>query len=86
MKQILNGVLKPSLSAKPESVNMSIWKGTTMENTKRKYTALQKRLFTRTTYQAHMEQHTRISATEVTVMMSEFMNAAAKPWRVSALT
>ena len=31
-----------------------------------------------------MEQHTRISTTDVTVMMSEYMNAEAKPCSLRA--
>ena len=40
-------------------------------------------LLTRTTYQAHMEQH-KISTTDVTVMMSEYINAEAKPCSLRA--
>ena len=60
-------------------VNISIWKGTTMENTNRKYTSFVKMFSTRVIYQAHMEQNSKIAATEVTVIRMLVKKAAAKP-------
>ena len=68
MTGIVQGVLSLSVSAVFASVNMTIWKGTTMENTISRFMNLLSLLFTRVRYQPVMEQHSRISATLVTVM------------------
>ena len=47
---------------------MTIWKGTTMENTISRFMNLLSLLFTRVRYQPVMEQHSRISTTLVTVI------------------
>ena len=39
----------------------------------------------RAIYQAHMEQHSRISATELTVMKRLYPRLLKKPWEVMAL-
>ena len=51
-----------------ERVNITIWNGTTIENTHRKYTILLKTLPTREIYHAAMDVHRRISAEETIVM------------------
>ena len=66
-------------------MNISIWKGTTMEKTKRKYSALEYQVRTRVMNQAHMEQQIRISAAESTVITRLFQKAAGKPWASMAL-
>jgi len=68
-----------------DRVNITIWKGTTMDSTNRKYSALLTTPFTRVMYQAHMEQHTRIRATEVRVMTRVYPKAWGKPWDWMAL-
>ena len=65
---MVKGVFRWSWSAVRDRVNMTIWKGTTMENTHRKYSALQNTEFTRAIYHAAMEVHTRIRAVDSTVM------------------
>ena len=57
-----------SVSAVRASVNITIWKGTTMENTHRKYTILLSRLPTREIYHAAMEVHSRIRTVETMVI------------------
>ncbi len=49
---------------------MTIWNGTTMLNTHKPYISLESLPLTRVMYHAHMEQHSRISTTELTVMTS----------------
>ena len=68
MMQMFHGVFRLSWSAVLDRVNMTIWKGTTMENTISRFINLLSLLFTRVRYQPVMEQHSRISATLVTVM------------------
>ena len=60
----------PSLSRSVtrDRVNMTIWKGTTMENTQSRYKNLVARLFTRVINQANMEVQIRMTSTEPTVM------------------
>ena len=71
MTGIVHGVFSDSVSAVLASVNMTIWNGTTIENTHTRYTMRQNRLFTREMYHAAMDVHTRISAVDSTVMISE---------------
>ena len=71
MMQMLNGVFRLRMSAVLESVNMTIWNGTTMENAHSRYISLDTVELTRVMYQAHMEQHRMIRMTEVIVMISE---------------
>ena len=47
---------------------MTIWNGTTIENTHMRYTSLQKRLFTRVMYHAAMDVQMSMSAVENTVI------------------
>ena len=61
---MVQGVFRWRVLAVLDRVNMTIWKGTTMENTHRKYSALQNREFTRAIYQAAMEVHSRIRAVD----------------------
>ena len=68
MMQMFHGVFRLSWSAVLDRVNMTIWKGTTMENTISRFMNLLSLLFTRVRYQPVMEQHSRISTTLVTVM------------------
>ena len=68
---MLNGVLSFSVSAVLERVNITIWNGTTIEKTHSKYIALEIAEVTRVMYQPHIEQHSRISSTEETVMIAE---------------
>ena len=51
-----------------ERVNMTIWKGTTMEKAHRPYSSLVKRVWTRVMYQANMLQKMSIAKTLVTVI------------------
>ena len=75
---MVHGVLSFSLSAVLERVNITIWKGTTMENTHRKYSALQKTEFTRAMYQAAMEVPIRIRAVERMVMTTLYFTLFQK--------
>ena len=68
---MLNGVLSLSVSAVLERVNITIWNGTTIENTQSRYIALEIMELTRGMYQPHIEQHSRISTTEVIVIVAE---------------
>ena len=68
---MLNGVLSFSVSAVLERVNITIWNGTTIENTQSRYIALEIMELTRVMYQPHIEQHSRISTTEVIVIVAE---------------
>lgn len=61
---MVQGVFRWRVLAVLDRVNMTIWKGTTMENTHRKYSALQNREFTRAIYQAAMEVHSRMRAVD----------------------
>ena len=67
-------------------MNISIWKGTTMENTNRKYTILVKKFSTRVMNHAHMEQHSRMATTEVMVITMLVPKADRKPLEPTALT
>ena len=58
------------LSAREDRVNMTIWKGTTMEKAHSRYSPLVTQLLTLVIYQANMEQKSRMAATELTVMNS----------------
>ena len=71
MMQMLNGLFSRSVSAVLERVNMTIWNGTTIENAHSRYISLETLEVTRVMYQPHIEQHSRMSTTEVTVMTSE---------------
>ena len=62
------GVPSLSRSVTRDRVNMTIWKGTTMENTQSRYKNLVARLFTRVINQANMEVQIRMTSTEPTVM------------------
>ena len=68
MMQMFQGLFSFSRSAVLDKVNMTIWKGTTMENTISKFMNLLSLLFTRVRYQPVMEQHSRISTTLVMVI------------------
>ena len=69
--QMLKGLLRLSVSAVLERVNITIWNGTTMENAQSRYISLETVPVTRVMYQPHIEQHSRIRMTEVTVITSE---------------
>ena len=66
--QMFQGVFSLRVSAVLDRVNMTIWKGTTMEKTISRFIPLDSRLCTRVRYQPHMEQHSKIRNTLVTVM------------------
>ena len=65
---IPQGVRSPVRSATSDKVNITIWNGTTMENTQSKYNSFVNLLFTLVIYHAHIEVHTRITSTEPTVI------------------
>ena len=65
---IPQGVLSLVRSATRDRVNITIWKGTTMENTQSRYRIFVNFVFTLVIYQAHMDVHTRITSTEPTVI------------------
>ena len=65
---MVQGVFNFNLSAVWDRVNITIWNGTTMENANSKYIILLNALFTRVIYHAHMEQKSKIAATEVMVI------------------
>ena len=73
------GVESPRRSATSESVNMTIWNGTTMESTHRRYTPFVKRFATRVMNHAHIEQQMRITRTEPTVMKTVQPTASRNP-------
>ena len=77
-----HGVLSFNISASLERVNMTIWNGTIMLNRNNVYSSFAAQLFTRTIHHAHIEVHTRISATEPTVM-SRVQPKLAKKFVVS---
>ena len=60
MTGMVQGVFRRRVSAVLDRVNITIWKGTTMENTQAKYTMRQNRESTRAMYQAAMEVNSRI--------------------------
>ncbi len=62
------GVPRRSRSVTRERVNITIWKGTTMEKTHRRYKSLVAVLFTRVIYQANMEVQSRMTTTDPTVI------------------
>ena len=66
--QMFQGVFSLRVSAVLERVNMTIWKGTTIENTMSRFINLLSLLFTRVRYQPVMEQHSRMRTTLETVM------------------
>ena len=66
--QMFQGVLSLRVSAVLDRVNMTIWKGTTIEKTISRFIPLDRTLWTRVRYQPHMEQQSRIKKTLVTVM------------------
>ena len=68
MIMIPQGVFNPVLSATKDSVNITIWKGTTMENTHSRYNAWVNFDFTLVIYQAHIDVQIRITSTEPTVI------------------
>ena len=63
MMQMFQGVFRLRVSAVLDRVNMTIWKGTTMEKTMSRFMNLLSLLFTRVRYQPVMEQHSRMRAT-----------------------
>ncbi len=65
---MVNGVLSFRVSAVLDSVNITIWKGTTIEKMQSVYRILQNLESTRAMYQAAMEQQMRISTVESTVI------------------
>ncbi len=68
-----------SRSVTRDKVNITIWKGTTMENTHRVYSVLVVRLLTRVMNQANMDVQIRITTTEPTVMTRVHSTAFKKP-------
>ena len=60
--------MSPVLSATRDKVNITIWNGTTMENTHRRYRTFVNFVFTLVMYQAHMEVQIRITSTEPRVI------------------
>ena len=75
---MVQGVFSLSWSAVLDRVNITIWKGTTMENTHRKYSALQKGESTRAMYQAAMEVPMRMRAVDSTVMTTLYFTLFQK--------
>ena len=78
MIQMLNGLLSFNVSAVFASVNITIWNGTTIENTHKKYIPFDSIESTLVIYQAHIEQHIMISATDVTVIRTLYPNDLRK--------
>ena len=66
--QMFQGVFSFRVSAVLERVNITIWKGTTMENTISRFMNLLSLLFTRVRYQPVIEQHSKIKNTLLTVI------------------
>lgn len=64
-----HGVLRSNVSVSLLRGNMTIWKGTTMLAINARYISLATQLLTLTIHHAHMEQHSRISATDPSVSM-----------------
>ena len=89
MKQIVYGLLKRSpkmfnLSAVLDSVNITIWNGTTMENANRKYKPEDTNPFTLVIYQEHMEQRRRIATTDVNVITTLYPKLCKNPFELIA--
>ena len=68
MMQMFQGVFSLRVSAVLDRVNMTIWKGTTIEKTMSRFMNLLSLLFTRVRYQPVIEQQSRMSATLVRVI------------------
>ena len=66
--QMFQGVFSLRVSAVLDRVNMTIWKGTTIEKTMSRFMNLLSLLFTRVRYQPVIEQQSRMSATLVRVI------------------
>ena len=67
-------------------MNITIWKGTTMEKAHSRYRALVILFTTRVIYQANMEQKMRMASTEVTVMRTVHSRLMKKPWVLTAFS
>ena len=66
--QMFQGVFSLRVSAVLDRVNMTIWKGTTIEKTMSRFMNLLSLLFTRVRYQPVIEQQSRMSTTLVRVI------------------
>ena len=78
-KIIPTGLFSFNISASLDMVNMTIWNGTTIENTNRQYNVLLSLVLTLVIYHAVMEVKSTITRTEPTVMNADQPNAAKNP-------
>ena len=77
-KMIPTGFPRCNIFDSLDNVNITIWKGTIMENRQRQYKPFENLSFTRMIYHAHIDVQRIITATEHTVINNDVPNALKK--------